>query len=327
MKKFYKAVSQIKKMEIPFMLAEIGSQEIFEKKGWIFEPKLDGTRVAIVKEGSKIRLINRRGKDISYRYPELRGIVKNIKANNCILDAELVVLNKEGKPDFNLLQQREQLDNKVLIELKSAEWPATLFVFDVLQIDKRSTVALPLKARKELLDKIVEDSEFITKCPYTFDGKKLWEKVREQGLEGVMAKQIDSVYEGKRSRNWLKIKNLNTIDAIVVGFTRGKGAREKLGALVLACYDRGKLTYVGKVGTGFDKSTIDFLLSQLQKITTRKPAINDAGKIEEIEEDVVWVKPTLIAEVKFLELTKDKKLRAPSFMRLRFDKKPQDCTI
>jgi bifunctional non-homologous end joining protein LigD len=327
MKKFYKAVSRIKKMEIPFMLAEIGSQEIFEKKDWIFEPKLDGTRVAIVKEGSKIRLINRRGKDISYRYPELRGIVKNIKVNNCILDAELVVLNKKGKPDFNLLQQREQLDNKVLIELKSAELPATLFVFDVLQIDKRSTVALPLKVRKELLDKIIEDSEFITKCPYTFDGKKLWEKVREQGLEGVMAKKIDSAYEGKRSKNWLKIKNLNTIDAIVVGFTRGKGVREKLGALVLACYDRGKLTYVGKVGTGFDGATIDFLLSQLKKITTRKPAIKDAGKIEEIEEDVVWVKPMLIAEVKFLELTKDKKLRAPSFMRLRFDKKLQDCTI
>jgi len=314
-------------MEIPFMLAEIGSQEIFEEKSWIFEPKFDGTRVAIVKEDSKIRLINRRGKDISYRYPELRGIVKNIKANNCILDAELVVLNKEGKPDFNLLQQREQLDNKVLIELKSAEWPATLFVFDVLQIDKQSTASLPLKVRKELLNKIIEDSEFITKCPYTFDGKKLWKKVREQGLEGVMAKKIDSAYEGKRSKNWLKIKNLNTVDAIVVGFTKGKGAREKLGALVLACYDRGKLIYVGKVGTGFDKSTIDFLLSQLQKIITKKPAIKDANKIKEIEEDVVWVKPMLIAEVKFLELTKDKKLRAPSFMRLRFDKKPQDCTI
>jgi len=309
------------------MLAEIGSQEIFEEKSWIFEPKFDGTRVAIVKEDSKIRLINRRGKDISYRYPELRGIVKNIKANNCILDAELVVLNKEGKPDFNLLQQREQLDNKVLIELKSAEWPATLFVFDVLQIDKQSTASLPLKVRKELLNKIIEDSEFITKCPYTFDGKKLWKKVREQGLEGVMAKKIDSAYEGKRSKNWLKIKNLNTVDAIVVGFTKGKGAREKLGALVLACYDRGKLIYVGKVGTGFDKSTIDFLLSQLQKIITKKPAIKDANKIKEIEEDVVWVKPMLIAEVKFLELTKDKKLRAPSFMRLRFDKKPQDCTI
>lgn len=314
-------------MEIPFMLAEIGNQEIFKEKGWIFEPKFDGTRVAIVKEGNKVRLINRRGKDISYRYPELRGIVKNIKANSCILDAELVVLNKEGKPDFNLLQQREQLDNKVLIELKSAEWPATLFVFDVLQTDKHSTTSLPLKARKELLNKIVEDSEFITKCPYTFDGKKLWEKVREQGLEGVMAKKIDSVYEGKRSKNWLKIKNLNTVDAIVVGLTRGRGARKKLGALVLACYDEGKLTYVGKVGTGFDESTIDFLLSQLQKITTKKPAIKDVSKIKEIEEDVVWVKPMLIAEVKFLELTKDKKLRAPSFMRLRFDKKPQDCTI
>jgi len=309
------------------MLAQIGSKKDLERKDFIFEPKFDGTRVLIYKDGKKIRIINRRGKDITYRYPELSAIFANIKAEKCILDGELVVLDKKGRPDFNLLQQREQLEEKIIIEARSKINPATIFVFDLLEVDSQNVMKEPLEKRKERLAKIIENSPFIVLCPYSFDGKALWKKIKKLGLEGVIAKKIGSVYEQCRSNSWLKIKNFNTIDAIVVGFTKGAGKRAKyFGALVLAAYKEKKLCYVGRVGTGFDEKMLLELGEMMKKLITKKAALPKKEQ-RKIKKEVIWIKPKLIAEIKYLELTKKLELRAPSFVRLRFDKKLQDCVI
>lgn len=308
------------------MLAKVGNKEIFKLNGFIFEPKLDGTRVLIYKKNNDIKLINRRDRDITYRYPELLCIWKNIKAKECVLDAELVVLNKKGLPDFNLLQQREQLENKTFIELRSKQLPATLFVFDVLELEGKSLLEKPLQERKKVLQNLITASPFIVLCPWTKNGKILWQQALKMGLEGVMAKKIGSCYEQKRSEAWLKIKKFNTIDTIIVGFLPGKGTRKNtFSALLLAVYhkDRKKFIYVGKVGTGFDQTTLEKLTKLMKKLKTDKPILENQYKYK----NVTWIKPELVAEIKFLELTKNKELRAPSFLRLRFDKKPQECSL
>ncbi len=320
-------------MKYQVMLAKQGDKDIFNRKslaGFIFEPKFDGTRVLIYKEGNDIELINRREKDITFKYPELLEIPRNIKCSSCVLDAELVILDKEGRPDFNLLQQREQLDNKIAIEVRSKTMPATLFVFDILEKDGQSLVDKPLGERKRILAEIIKSSPFISLTPYTTKGKELWKQIQEQGMEGMIAKELGSRYEqGKRSWAWLKIKNLNTVDAIIVGYTEGEGERKAFfGSLVLAAYvpDKGELIYIGNVGTGFDKKTLKKLIKKMKKLKTEKPALSEEQQ-ERIKEKVTWIKPELIAEIKYLELTKDRELRAPSFLRLRFDKKLEDCIL
>ncbi|MCS7134351.1 MAG: hypothetical protein NZ889_00630 [Candidatus Pacearchaeota archaeon] len=216
------------------MLAEIGDKHILNSNEYIFEPKLDGTRVLIYKNEKEIKLINRRGKNIISRYPELKNIHKNLMARKCVLDAELIILDKKGKPNFNFLQQREQLKNKTLIEIRSKELPATLFVFDILELNGVSLIKKTVKERKKILEGIIKNSPFIVLCPYAKDGKKLWRKIKKERLEGVIAKKINSTYEQKRSFSWLKIKNFKTTDAVVIGFTKGKSKRkDSFGSLLV----------------------------------------------------------------------------------------------
>lgn len=311
------------------MLAKLGDKAL-ERKSFIYEPKLDGTRVLIYKDGTNIELINRRGRNIAYRYPELLDIGQSIKAKSCVLDSELVVLNQKGNPDFNLLQQREQLDNKLLIQLRSRKWPATLFVFDVLELEGKSLIDKSLRERKRILQKLIDKSPFIVLCPWTTNGKALWQQVQQQGLEGVIAKEINSRYEqGKRSEAWLKIKNLNTIDAVVVGFTKGEATRAStFGALVLATYDPTKqqFIYVGRVGTGFNQTMLKQLTERMKKLKTKKSVLPEEEQ-KKVRKAINWTKPEVVVEVKYLKLTKGRELRAPSFLRLRFDKKPKECVL
>ncbi|MEM4214924.1 MAG: non-homologous end-joining DNA ligase [Candidatus Pacearchaeota archaeon] len=313
------------------MLAQLGSKELLDRKtvGFIFEPKLDGTRVLIYKGGDNIQLINRRDKDITFRYPELLDIVNQIKANSCVLDAELVVLDKENKPNFNLLQQREQLDNKFMIDLRSKEIPATLFVFDILELENKPLIDKFLRERKLLLQKIIVENSLIAICPWTANGKALWEKVKEQGLEGIMAKEVNSKYEQKRSWAWLKIKNINTIDAAIIGFTPGEGIRAStFGSLVVAVYNPEMQEWkcIGKLGTGFDQKMLKYLTKKMKKLKIENSVLSEEEQ-KKINENVTWIKPELVVEVQYLELTKNNELRAPTFLRLRFDKKPEECVL
>ncbi len=301
------------------MLAKPGKP--FNDRDWLFEFKYDGTRALMYFESGTIKFINRREKDITDRYPELSQIMYNLKCSSCILDGEIIV-EKDGVPNFYLLQKREQNEEKLRVDILSRMYPAKYVVFDILYIDGKYLLNEPLIKRKELLEKRVINSSKLLKSPYISEfGKDLFNEAVKMKFEGIMAKKKDSIYEeGKRSDFWLKIKKVNTEDYVILGYTRGHGNREgTFGALLLGGYRNGKWFYVGKVGTGFNSEMRLKLINKLKKIKTKK--YFDLPN----SDDVVFVKPKLVCEVKFVEKTPHGKLRAPVFVRLRNDKSPEDC--
>ncbi len=304
------------------MLAVKG--EVFSSSEYIYEIKWDGTRcLAFVDVGRKrLRLQNRRLFDITYRYPELDFF--EFADQNTVLDGEIVVI-KDGKPSFPLLQKREHVDSRAKIELLSKTIPAVYITFDVLYTQQDGWVMdRTLLERKRILDESGEDTSRIVKVEYIEEhGRELYERAVDAGLEGVMAKRKDSMYTpGKRSRLWVKMKKRNTADCIIVGWLEGKGEREgTFGSLILAAWKGGKLHHLGQVGTGFDSEFLRWFSKKLREIEVKTPhfELNKRG--------AHWVKPVYVCEVEYLELTKDLKLRAPVFLRLRDDKSPQDCRI
>ena len=315
------------------MLARLGDKSDLKKKGFSFEEKLDGTRAILYKDGKKIRLINRRGNDITHRYPEF-DFSKNIKADSCVLDGEVVVFNKKGISEFNLLQYRDLLEDPEKINRRSKKSPATYIPFDILELNKKSLTKLKQKERFKILKKTIKKNSRIRIVRSSENGKRLFENLTKKGGEGIIAKDPEETYhEGKRLKAWIKVKKSDTIDGIIIGYTQEK---RELSTLLLAAYttlltnsqtnrhslrQTQQLIYIGKVGTGFSEKEQDDILKQLEKIKATRPAVKDIPK------GTVFVRPKLIAEAKYLEITKDKKMRAPVFVRMRTDKKLKDCVI
>lgn len=292
----------------------------FDSDDYIFEIKWDGTRCIAFLNKKKTKLQNRRLKDITFRYPELKDINKIVDCS-VILDGEIVVLHK-GKPNFNLLQLREQIDDPNLIRLRARLYPAVYVVFDVLYFKGKDITQKPLIERKKYLKRLKHHPNVIISEYIEGEGKKFFSIVKRKGFEGVMAKHKRSPYEpGKRSVYWKKIKAVNTVDAVICGYKVGK---RPVASFLLALYDKKKLRYIGKVGTGFDRNTIEFILHILNQHIIKKP--NLMG-FEESEKNIIWVKPTVVCEVEYLKVTKNYMLRAPVFKGLRYDKKPRECTI
>ena len=305
--------------------------EPFDDSNFLFEVKFDGTRsiTYIDTEKREIRLLNRRGIWFQDRYPELKEIWKNVKGKRVIVDGEVCVF-KEGNPDFYLLEEREHTEESIRIELLSKKYPATLIVFDILHKDGKDLIELPLIERKKILEETIKESTNLLLSIYVVEkGKKFFEEVKRRGLEGIMAKRLNATYQiGKRSKDWLKIKYLKTLDCVICGFTEGEGWRkEYFGALVLGVFDKGKLRYVGRVGTGLSEEGYAKLTRILKKLETGKNPFDIFEEEPSIVEKIHWVKPKLVCEVKFMELTEDKKLRAPSFIRLRTDKRVEECVL
>lgn len=300
------------------MLCRLGSEEDLKKKGFYFEPKLDGTRAVCVFKKGKGQLINRRDRDITFRYPEFD--FSGINADSCILDGEIVVYDEEGNPSFNLLQKRDQLQNRSQVEIRSELYPANYVVFDILKWNGKSLIGKGLKERKKILEEVVSDNGRVQKMFFTEDGKKLWRVVVKRKLEGVIAKKINSrYYPGKRVPVWFKIKYLKILDAVIVGYTQ---KQRVISALAVAVYDKGKLRYIGRVGTGFTEKFLGELHKKLKRIERKRASVDYRGK-----ENVHWVKPEIVCEVRFLELSKDGIMRAPAFLRLREDKSSRECVI
>lgn len=297
------------------MLAYPGKKADLHREDFIFEPKLDGTRALIYKEDSKVRLINRRGSDITHRYPEF-----SLKVPTSVLDGEIVIL-EHGKPNFYKLQERDHIDNRLRIELLAERMPATLFIFDILSLKDNELIWDPLHERKRILENELQETSHVKKCLYTTEGEQLFRSTKQLSLEGVMAKNRKSLYyPGERKNCWLKVKHFKTMDCIICGYTKGRGSREKyFGALLLGVYKGDKLVYLGKVGTGWDEELLEYLYKRL------KPLRKDITLFEKYEPDISWVTPSLVCEVQYLELTMDGKLRAPSFKRLKEDKPPEEC--
>ncbi len=306
------------------MLARLGSEKDLDRPGFVWEPKLDGTRAIVYRREEEIRILNRRRRWIEGRYPELSGMHESILADPCILDCEIVVLDREGKPDFQLLQLREQQENPLRIELLSRMYPAVAFAFDILLAGGEWLKDLPLAERKRRLTETVREGGRLRLCLHTEDGRRLWETVKGMGLEGVVGKRLTSTYqEGRRSDDWVKVKAFRTMDCVIVGYTPGEGERSRyFGALALAAYRQGRLVFLGKVGTGFDEETMRVLSGRLARMETDRKPVDETPPYE-----VRWVEPRLVCEVRYLELTDDLKLRAPAFLRLREDKPPEECVL
>jgi DNA ligase D-like protein (predicted ligase) len=296
------------------MLASPGKEEDLDRIGYVFEPKLDGTRALCYKDGG-IRFINRRDRDITERYPEL-DISSSIRARDCVLDGEIVVFDDTGNPSFRLLQKREQTSPSVY-HLRSRQHPSTYVVFDILNHDGQDLTSLPLSERRIVLESVVTEGPSLRKIVQTMEGRKLWALILDRGVEGVMAKRMDSKYEqGIRSQHWLKIKTTLTVDCVVVGYSHEKRA---ISSLALALYDD-VLVYVGRVGTGFTEDQMEHMVRILEPLRIDVPPVVNVP-----EHDLSWVRPEMVCKVEFLELTINGHLRAPSFRGLRYDKPPKDC--
>jgi DNA ligase D-like protein (predicted ligase)/DNA ligase D-like protein (predicted 3'-phosphoesterase) len=286
----------------------------FSGDDWLFEIKWDGVR-AIATVGNTVSLRSRNDKEMAGQFPELAELAA--LAPGTVLDGEIVVMSG-GKPDMQALLPRLQ-ENRP----GSGAAPVTYIVFDILRRGNEDLTGLPLTDRRKiLLSAVREGPHVVISAPVEGQGEDYYRAAVAQGLEGVMAKKKDSPYEpGVRSGAWLKIKALKSCDCVIAGYTPGKGGRSPVfGALLLGLYEEGKLVPVGKVGTGFSDQLLAELMEKFAPLVTGEP------QLPGISGKAVWLEPVLVCEVGYMEVTRDRKLRIPRFIRLRTDKPAAACT-
>jgi bifunctional non-homologous end joining protein LigD len=292
------------------MKAQLSDQPPFDNPDWLFEIKWDGYRAIAEIRTDQNRLYSRNGLTFDKAYPKIFDGLKTIR-KNAILDGEIVVFDEMGKPNFQKLQNYRSRDRYII----------QYYVFDIIELEGKSLTNLPLTERKEILRKLLPESKIIRYCDHVEDeGKIFFREMQKMNLEGMIAKRKKSKYFiGKRSSDWLKIKNIHTQEAIIVGFTDPKGSRKYFGSLLVAVKDKGKLVSIGNVGTGFTDKSLKELYAKL------KPLIRKASPLSvPVKEtpDITWVDPVLVCAIKFTEITEDGSARHPVFQGLRADKGP-----
>jgi len=300
------------------MLADLAAKP-FSAEGFVYEPKLDGIRViAYIRKGKAI-LKSRRGLDITHKYPRLVKSLERYKAE-LILDGEVVALDTKGRPSFQLLQQRSGLSDGRQVHNAETNVPIIYYVFDILYWGKSDLTSLPLKKRRQILEKTIKASNNIRLVDtLNCDGIQAFKTCVSHGLEGIMAKRSDSTYQsGRRTSDWLKVKATQSAEFIICGYTKGTGARAAtFGALILGYYGKdNKLHYAGNVGTGFNDQLLKQLMSLFKPLKVKD---NPFGQELKSSANIQLLNPTLVAEIKYAEWTADKKLRVPVFMYLRED--------
>jgi bifunctional non-homologous end joining protein LigD len=296
----------------------------FSDRAFLYEPKLDGYRCLAFRRDGKVRLLSRRGLDQSAQFPEIVAALQDQVLDDLVLDGEIVAHDQTGRPSFNALQNRAQLKGEREIAVAQTSAPCVLYVFDVLHLCGMNLRAADYRSRKRYLGQCVLPSQHLQILPATeADGEKFYAAALETGFEGVVAKARDSRYEtGVRSPAWLKIKATQSGEFLVCGYTVGKGDRARtFGALFLGYRDQsGELVPAGRVGSGFDEDSLGVLAARLKSLEAKH---HPFAREPAVDVPVVWIKPELLAEVKFAEWTPDGSLRAPVFLRLR-DDIPQD---
>ncbi len=304
--------------------------EPFNDDDWLFEIKWDGYRAIAFIEGERLRLVSRNQNDLTKAYPELQEIPQHIPARTAILDGEIVALDEQGRPSFSLMQQRTGVgEGGRRIRRTRDDIPVVYYAFDLLYLDGYSLMRVDLEKRKQLLASILAPADCLRFSDhYVGHGIDVFHAAAEKGLEGIVAKQRRSSYELKRSRDWLKIKITRRQECVIGGYTDPRGARENFGSLVLGLYDdKNRLIHVGHAGSGFTGLSHSEMWKRLEKLqVARSPFFN---KVESTR-PVHYVRPELVAEIKFTEWTHEGesgtiKMRAPVFQGLRFDKKPKEC--
>src|ERR1051325_6347087 len=285
---------------------------------YLYEVKWDGIRAMISLDEGEIKIHGRNRMDFTKQFSELLVPEQAFRATSGLFDAEIVCLEADGKPNFRKVIHRMQQKSEAAIERAKAKHPAVCYVFDCLYLDGRAIVNEPLTRRREWLQDAIKKESDYRVSGVVEEGPAFFKAVKEMGLEGILAKLRNSVYlPGKRSDSWLKIKTRQTIECAIIGYTRGKGDREKnFGALHLAEANGDELKYRGKVGTGFDEHTFQTVWAELQKLATIKRPVKEKP-LDDAQS--VWVEPKLICEVQFASLTPDGLFREAVFVRLRPD--------
>ncbi|HVB27927.1 MAG TPA: non-homologous end-joining DNA ligase [Mycobacteriales bacterium] len=312
--------------------------------GWAYEFKWDGVRAVVYVEGGRIRTLSRTDRDVTSSYPELRGLGESLGSLQAVLDGEIVALDEKGRPSFEALQPRMNTAEPNRVRRLADSIPVTYMIFDLLHLDGHSALEIPYKERRRLLEGLeLAGPHWVTPPSETGKGADVRQAARDAGLEGILAKRLDSPYRpGRRDPSWVKVKNFRTQSVVIGGWASGQGHLEgDLGALLLGVHDAGAaggaasagglgaaggagaLTYVGRVGTGFTDARRSALLGSLTRL--RQETSPFKGSIPRSDAaGVTWVEPKLVGEVQFTEWTRTGRLRQPSWRGLRTDQRPEE---
>jgi bifunctional non-homologous end joining protein LigD len=298
------------------MLAE-STKAPFDSQDWIFEIKLDGYRaITVFDSAGKAHLWSRNGLSLEAKFPAIANAVSKLKLRSTILDGEVVAVDENGIPRFQLLQRFQ----------KQPTAPTLYYVFDVLWCKGDDLTQKSVLERRRVLERALKPAAGIQLGSYVdAEGKALFELTKEKGMEGIIAKHKGSIYRlGKRTSDWLKIKARLQQEFVVGGFTAPKGSRKHLGAVVLGAYTNGKLRHYGYAGSGFSEKGLKDAVDRMKPLFIDKcPFVNPPN----IKEKIQWVRPRLVCEVEYAELTADDQLRQTTFLGWRDDKKAQEVVL
>jgi len=285
----------------------------FDNDDWLFEIKWDGYRAVAYLSGNDVNLMSRNLQSFNQQFSAIYKELKKLNLN-AVLDGEIVALDDNGNPDFQVLQN-------YLKHTQSAR--LVYYVFDIIWYEGRSLINLPLVQRKEILAAVLPASNLVSFSNHiTGQGTAFYEAAVSKGLEGVMGKAMDSKYViGRRTASWLKIKYTHKMDAIICGYTEGRNSRKNFGAVILGKYEGSQLKYIGHTGGGFNDELLKSLYQKFQPLITERSPFAVAPKTNM---PATWLKPELVCEVKFSEATRDGILRQPIFVGLREDKRAKD---
>jgi bifunctional non-homologous end joining protein LigD len=290
---------------------------------WIYELKFDGFRALAVKEGNRVELISRNSNALTRKFPAVAEALQHLSVSEAVIDGEIVAMDEQGRSSFQLLQDYES----------NSAPPLAFYAFDLIQMDGKDLRPLPLPDRKKLLHNLLDDAQEPVRFSADLNGdpELLLSEVKRLGLEGIIGKRKDSVYEtGRRSGAWIKLKCQNAQEFVIGGYTEPQGARPYFGALLVGYYENGKLLFATKVGTGFNVKTLRNLHEQFQPLrqeecpfvnlpTERKGRYGQGITRAEMKR-CTWLRPELVCQVRFTEWTRDGNLRHPAFLGMREDK-------
>jgi bifunctional non-homologous end joining protein LigD len=308
----------------PMLCAQSGAE--LQQRGWLYELKLDGVRVLAHRDGTSAVLRYRSGRTTTESYPEVARAVRALAPGRVILDGEIVAFDDRGRPDFQRLGTRIQATRAHEARIAAREVPVSFVVYDLLAVGDLDLRSLPLRERKRLLARVVPGRGLIRVLDHIEDdGQPLWDFCAQQDLEGVIAKRADAKYVlgPRRTTDWVKIKRERDDDFVVVAFTRGERGREALGALELGSYAGERLIYRGRVGTGFDDSTLRTLVARLQPLAVEEPRFE--GELPDAPRGRTFVRPELVVGVRHAGFTHDGHLRHAVFRGVRDEIDPSSC--
>jgi bifunctional non-homologous end joining protein LigD len=291
------------------MLATLVAQP-FDRSGWVYEEKYDGDRMLAYKAGARVQLLSRNDKDNTHRFPGIVAAIAALAPATALLDGEVVIFDRQRVSRFQLLQ-------------RSSGEPVYA-VFDCLYANGTDLRDAPLSRRRSVLEQIVPpQGPLLLSHRLASNGLEAYQIAKRSGYEGLVAKQLSSPYVQKRSKFWLKVKVHQEDEFIIVGYTAPEGGRKFFGALLLGAFEQGELRYVGKVGTGFDTTTLAALHRRMQPLVRVKTQLLNPPR----ERGVTFVQPRLVAQVSYAELTADRKLRQAVYLGLRDDKRASEVTM